>query len=412
MRAYTAQMIEMLSLRQVPSGYQIEIGVTRSDGYAQQAMEIDEYTYNHLYALRPFDRERVRLSPYHKWDPFRKTHYSTVIRMSEGFMETLYFPCSEHYLQQLLQLRQAECVQPAGNTLEHAVDQAVKPIKRARHPAHHYVALILFMFLFFMNMDEKLFTGKTEALSPHVNAAASSGSVSLDVLKTGSNEAQDIQGPYEPEGKLQPEPEPAELTPQPEYVVIDVERGKSMYGLPEGYVALSFDDGPSKYTEKIVDILKEQKIAATFLFIGKNALHYPDAVAYANKHSMSIGNHSWDHSNLARLNPTAQKENIAKANTLLESLIDSPVTLFRPPYGAFNQELAASVKDQQMKVLLWNRDPEDWNAKASDDILQYMYSVNPSGGLYVLHEDELTVAALPEIIRYFKEKQLKFAAFQ
>ncbi len=63
-------------------------------------------------------------------------------------------------------------------------------------------------------------------------------------------------------------------------------------GIPEGYVALSFDDGPSKFTKEIIDILTEHQVPATFFFIGKNALKYPDEVEYAVLREMSVQNHS------------------------------------------------------------------------------------------------------------------------
>lgn len=425
METYTAPMIELLSLNQDSTGYRIEVGVIRNDGYSRQVIEIDEFTYNHLSALHPFGEGRIRLSLYHKWDPFRKTHYSTVIKTNGRFVETLYFPCSEHYLTQLLLLKQADFTYPMEctnhQTVHHLVDAGTSNkkflIKRTGRLTRKCVIVVFFMLLFFMRMDERLFTDKAKALSQHANAASSANMLPSAFIAVDRSPLYEIQEAQQAEPTDQirqskpPDDSPVQQS-ESEHELIDIERDGNFYSLPEGYVALSFDDGPSKYTKKIVDILIEQKVAATFLFIGKNALAHPDAVTYASEHNMSIGNHSWDHSNLTEAGRTAQKENIAKANQILESLIGSPVTLFRPPYGLINNDLADTVRDQHMKVLLWNRDPEDWHAKTAEDILHYMYDVDPSGGLYVLHEDKLTVEALPEIIKYFKEKNLKFVTFQ
>ncbi len=65
-----------------------------------------------------------------------------------------------------------------------------------------------------------------------------------------------------------------------------------------------------------------------------------------------------------------------------------------------------------MKVLLWNRDPEDWNVKSPEDILHYVYNADPSGGVYLFHEKKITVEALPEIIKYFQAKNMKFVIFK
>jgi len=98
----------------------------------------------------------------------------------------------------------------------------------------------------------------------------------------------------------EPTPEPSE-PPQEQiktYEEIELTENKYEYSLPKGYVALSFDDGPSKYTKEIVDILVEHEVAATFLFVGNKVAHNVEAVKYASEHRMSIGSHSWDHSKM------------------------------------------------------------------------------------------------------------------
>jgi peptidoglycan/xylan/chitin deacetylase (PgdA/CDA1 family) len=197
-----------------------------------------------------------------------------------------------------------------------------------------------------------------------------------------------------------------------DYEVFEIEGDKSFYKLPKEYVALTFDDGPSAFTEKIVDILAEQDVAATFLFVGRNVARRPEAVIYASRHGMSIGNHSWDHRELTKLSPADQAENIAKASSVLESLTHVPVTLFRPPYGSINDSLYSKAKEQHMRILMWNRDPEDWNAKKPDEIVKYFHECDASGGVFVLHEDMMTLEALPDIIKYLKGKNLKFATFK
>jgi peptidoglycan/xylan/chitin deacetylase (PgdA/CDA1 family) len=92
--------------------------------------------------------------------------------------------------------------------------------------------------------------------------------------------------------------------------------------------------------------------------------------------------------------------------------MNSAVTIFRPPYGAVNDGLAAEAKRQHMKLLLWNRDPEDWKADNAPQVLRYFHTTDPSGGIYLLHEKAVTVQALPEIIEYLQAQGLKFAVFK
>ncbi|MBY9077931.1 polysaccharide deacetylase family protein [Paenibacillus sp. HN-1] len=228
-------------------------------------------------------------------------------------------------------------------------------------------------------------------------------------LPVGKEPTPVVRNVYEAHTETAPQP----TTEHKDYEIVEVGAEQPYFGLPKGYVALTFDDGPSPYTKKIVDILINRNVAATFLFIGQNVEHNRGAVAYASEHGMAIGNHSWDHSSkLTKVSLAAQTTNLAKTSKLLESVTHTPVTLFRPPYGLINKSLISSAKGQQMKVLMWNRDPEDWNADKKEDILKYFHKVTASGGVYVLHEDRLTVEALPEIIGYLKEKNMKFAIFK
>lgn len=198
----------------------------------------------------------------------------------------------------------------------------------------------------------------------------------------------------------------------PPYDMVELEVGVPYYSLPRGYVALTFDDGPSEYTKQIVDVLKEYGVAATFLFVGRQAARYPEGAEYAAEQGMAVGNHSWDHSDLTLQKPEEQAGNIRQANEQLESLTGHPPLLFRPPYGATDEALAAVVADAGMKPLMWNRDPQDWKAKTAKDIIRYFKKWDPSGGIYVLHEKKATLEALPEIIDYLKERELTFVIFR
>lgn len=185
-----------------------------------------------------------------------------------------------------------------------------------------------------------------------------------------------------------------------------------LYKLPSGYVALTFDDGPSDYTKAIVDILRERGVAGTFLFVGRNADRYPEEAAYASENGMAVGNHSWDHSRLPEIKIDDISANIEKANEAIAKRSSSPVSVFRPPYGAMNDDLELAAAELGMKLLMWNRDPEDWKADTASEIIQYFKQLSASGGIYVMHEKKATLDALPDIIDYLLEQKLKFAVFQ
>jgi peptidoglycan/xylan/chitin deacetylase (PgdA/CDA1 family) len=205
----------------------------------------------------------------------------------------------------------------------------------------------------------------------------------------------------------------ASLATELEHVeVMTLDPGSTVYSLPKGYVALTFDDGPSDYTKAIVDLLRERGVAGTFLFIGRNADRYTVEAAYAAEQGMAVGNHSWDHSNLTTKEMDDISVNIAKANEVIGKHSDALVSVFRPPYGALNDDMAIAAEELGMKMLMWNRDPKDWQAASSKEIIRYFKTIDASGGIYVMHEKKATLDALPDIIDYLLEQDLKFAVFQ
>jgi peptidoglycan/xylan/chitin deacetylase (PgdA/CDA1 family) len=445
MEVYSTQVIELLSLGEVSNDcFQIKVGITNEDKQASFVVEIDEFTYHQLNALQPLNSGRVRLSPYPKWDPYKNTFYVVMVRMTEFCKETLYFACSNEFVEHLQQIRKMET--DVLSTVQVCQEESAEYVSaspwqyqvRTVHPRAVWMGgrllvicslVILLCVLFegsWMTVAANTLSRYTGTLIAFAKVGARNEglpqpitlstvgedreiavSVVADVEKNVAAPAEDVHKQID---AIQVSFPTNSVVEQKDYEVKDIEGDRSFFGLPKGYVALTFDDGPSLYTKMIVDILNEHKVAATFLFVGKNVGNNPDAVTYAFEHGMSIGNHSWDHSVLTKVGHAEQVESLAKTSSIIESLTHTPVTLFRPPYGSINNTLIASAKEQHMKILMWNRDPQDWNAKKPEDIIRYFDEVDSSGGVYVLHEDKLTVKVLPAIIDYLKSN--KFVTFK
>ncbi|WP_379137467.1 polysaccharide deacetylase family protein [Paenibacillus sp. sgz500958] len=422
METTNSLMIELLSLGHELNGYRMEIGLFCNSGTIQKEINIDEYTYSQLNLLGPFTSHRIRLSLYPKWDPFRQTYYSTLVKINHSFNETLYYDCSEDYAQQLLQLKKqvddgfvVEPDKPSEATVLPLIPER-EPSSRIRSGVYQFgrIALrcvISTVILLFMSLrlEGDLFG---DSMSMHEESAAGPGIIkSSSLTTTYAQSASILAEAATPSQHPDPSPKPAVMQ-NLSYTEIEMDDDKYEFTLPEGYVALTFDDGPSRYTNEIVDILVKHGMAATFLFVGKNVQNHPGEVQYAAGHEMAVGNHSWDHGELTKNTVTENRVNLTKANQALEKITGKPVTVFRPPYGAINDGLGEIVLEQHMKVLLWNRDPEDWNVGSPEEIVQYFHHTDPSGGIYLLHEKKVTLEALPEIIDYLKSKKLKFAVFK
>lgn len=179
---------------------------------------------------------------------------------------------------------------------------------------------------------------------------------------------------------------------------------------PGGYVALTFDDGPSPYTAQIVDVLDAFQVKATFFFVGSQIAKHPEMVKYVWDRGHAIGNHSWSHRDLTHLTRKELEQEIFSVAVKIQELTGAQPELFRPPYGRWNDSIASILRDNGLTLALWNRDPRDWEATSSKQIVDAVLNDAPSGGVFVLHESMRTLEALPHILESFAERQLEGVA--
>ena len=184
------------------------------------------------------------------------------------------------------------------------------------------------------------------------------------------------------------------------------------FSLPEGYVALTFDDGPSRYTAEIVDLLRKYQVGGTFFFTGYNAKKYPDYVQYVRENGYSLGSHTMNHVNMATLSADKQENEIRQFENVIQELTREEVLLFRPPYEAFNDDTKEIIRNKGYKMVLWNRDSEDWKTRNAEKIYQYVQSIEASGSIILLHESKAVVDALPNIIEHLQAQGLQIVSLK
>ena len=172
-------------------------------------------------------------------------------------------------------------------------------------------------------------------------------------------------------------------------------------------VYLTFDDGPTeKVTRKILEVLKNEKVKASFFCVGKNVEKYPDLFACIKAEGHAVGNHTNTHLNGWKTNKKQYLEDVEEADKLIKS------NLFRPPYGKLNWR---SKKDLQRKykIVMWDVAGGDFDQYLSikDVVKNIINNVNP-GSIVVLHDNQKfmakTVEALPIISKELKAKKYRF----
>ena len=172
----------------------------------------------------------------------------------------------------------------------------------------------------------------------------------------------------------------------------------------ENLCALTFDDGPSEHTPKLLDSLAEYGIPATFFLLGKNAERHPDVVRRILAEGHEVGNHSYSHPKLTRLTPEEQQEELARTDAILRALGATPLFV-RPPYGLYNEETERIAEGLGAALFLWSLDSRDWrrlpkNYAALRNTRGSVYTPGALRGVFLFHDThERTVEDLPRIIR-------------
>lgn len=171
-------------------------------------------------------------------------------------------------------------------------------------------------------------------------------------------------------------------------------------------VALTFDDGPSKYTTDILEFLKENDACATFFVVGNKAKTFSNTLNTMIKNGNEIGNHSYSHKWLSRLSTENIKSEINLTQNTIESITNYTPKLLRPTYGSINKKLRNSTN---LKIILWNVDTKDWKLKSSEEIAKRALNSIEDGDIVLMHDMyERTYNALKIIIPALKEKGYQF----
>ncbi|MEK5232196.1 polysaccharide deacetylase family protein [Lysinibacillus sp. FSL K6-0232] len=172
-------------------------------------------------------------------------------------------------------------------------------------------------------------------------------------------------------------------------------------------VALTFDDGPSaKVTPQILAILKKYNAKATFFMIGQNVASHQAVVQQVYQDGHEIGNHTWNHQNLVSLPMVAVKQQVAQTSNAIYAAIGQYPTVFRPPYGATNEQVRSIMT---IPSILWSIDTLDWKHHNPDKILAYVRANVQDGSIILMHDIHQTTAnGLENVLLYLQKQGYEF----
>jgi peptidoglycan/xylan/chitin deacetylase (PgdA/CDA1 family) len=173
-------------------------------------------------------------------------------------------------------------------------------------------------------------------------------------------------------------------------------------------VALTFDDGPSPWTPKLVKALRRLHAHATFFPIGYAIERYPRYLKLVHRSGFTIGDHTMTHPQMSTLSGPRQLPEIDGQARLLRSAKVPYPRLFRPPYGSFDKNTLGLLQERRMLMVMWSVNPEDYYRPGSGIIVERVLEAVRPGAIVLMHDGggdrSETVAAVPRIVRRLRHR--------
>ena len=149
-------------------------------------------------------------------------------------------------------------------------------------------------------------------------------------------------------------------------------------------IALTFDDGPSKYTSELLDGLAVRGAKATFFFVLVPTLSaIPDLLKRIASEGHQLANHTYSHKQLTKLSAADMENEINGCRNLLVAAGGENTYYIRPPYGSYNDTLKSVAG---APLVLWSVDPEDWKYRDADVVTNNIMSTVKDGDIILLHD--------------------------
>ena len=160
-------------------------------------------------------------------------------------------------------------------------------------------------------------------------------------------------------------------------------------------VALTYDDGPSIYTPRVLKTLKENNSVATFFVVGNRVSTYSDTVKKAHDMGCEIGNHTYEHKNLTRVSEAEVKRQITKTNRNVKKVTGQAPVIVRPTGGATNANVKQWVG---MPSIIWSIDTLDWKTRNADSTKKAVLDHVKDGDIVLMHDLYSATASASETI--------------
>jgi len=181
---------------------------------------------------------------------------------------------------------------------------------------------------------------------------------------------------------------------------------------PDKVVLLTFDDAPQgEVTTDILDILDKYEAKAIFFVNGHYVVKHKALLEEIYNRGHFIGNHTWWHENLKKINMEKTKSEIIDVNDLIEEMLGIRPTYFRPPFGVMSEAAKEVIKAEKMQSMNWSLGSLDWEYTKPEQaqlvVDQVVNNVYPGANI-LMHDKIVTSLVLDPILSKLKEKGYAF----
>ena len=184
----------------------------------------------------------------------------------------------------------------------------------------------------------------------------------------------------------------------------------------EKIVALTFDDGPTNYTEPIMGILAENDVHATFSIIGEQTSYGAPVVTEVAEAGHVVASHTWDHPQLTTCTAEEIHEELSNTAVALKQCVGKDCTYLRPPYGSMDEDVWLASKGTITASFYWTHDSCDWETPGAQSIVSNSTLAMKPGSVILMHDGggdrSQTMQALPQIISAWKAAGYRFVTVE
>ena len=158
----------------------------------------------------------------------------------------------------------------------------------------------------------------------------------------------------------------------------------------------------------ILDILDRYNVKTTFFLVDIWSERFPELVREIDRRGHEIGNHSTSHPHMTKLSKEKMRQELKVMSDEAQALTGVRPTLFRPPYGDYNNDVVLVAREEGYEVIQWSVDSLDWKNKGAQDLISRSTKNVKSGDIILFHNDSKYILdALPAILESYRQQGLK-----